>query len=83
MQVSANYSFKLGLRGYHVYRVDWSPYRGENIEFFQEPDNQFDFFVVSGKVAVKIPLQIDHKNIDHVPLEVSRYIFYAIQFMGW
>lgn len=64
----------MGVRGFHVYHVNWKPVIGEALSFFQEPDNIYDC------CAVAVKKDIHDEVIGHVPIEISRHIFYAIQY---
>ena len=50
---------------------------GQNISFRQERDNEYDRFAVCGLVEIsgKIKLII----VDHIPREISRYVWYAME----
>ena len=39
--------FVMGVRGYHVYRKDWSPYVGEHLDLVQDKDNKCDCCAVA------------------------------------
>ena len=69
--------FLTGLRGYQVYRNIWKPYVGQNISFRQERDNKYDRFAGCG--LVKIPGKIELTIVGHIPREISRYVWYAME----
>ena len=78
--VFLKFTFTMGIRGYHVYKKDWTPYIGEKLHFDQENDNQYDCCAVAvvRKSKNPITLEANHKVVGHVPLEISRYIFFAM-----
>ena len=67
--------FNTGFRRIHVYSntVNWRPYVGRKLTFKPEHDK----FAVAGKTMLKgkIGLII----VGHIPRELSRYTWYAIQ----
>ena len=50
---------------------------GQNISFKQERDNEYDRFAVCG--LVKIPGKIELTIVGHIPREISRYVWYALE----
>lgn len=71
-------SFKMGIRGFHVYQEKWKPFIGQELSFVQEADNVYDCFAVAVKTKCKGSLA-PQEIVGHVPLELSRFIFFAIQ----
>jgi hypothetical protein len=71
------YDFFSGLRGYHEYRNFWKPYVGQIITFAQEKNNKYDRYAVSG--SARIPGKIGRVVVGHIPRELSRYIWYALE----
>ena len=66
------------LRGFHVYgpTENWLPYVSQHLTFHQEYGNIHDQFAVVGKV------DLHHRGsviVGHVPREISRFIWYALQ----
>ena len=64
-----------------MYRKDWSPYIGEKLNFDQERDNVYDSCAVA---VTKETFDRDNNRtntqvVGHVPFELSRHIFYALQ----
>ena len=74
-----HFEFLTGLRGFHIYSntVNWKPCKGQKVTFKREHKNPYDKFAVAGKTLLKgkVGLII----VGHVPRELSRYIWYAIQ----
>ena len=74
----AIHRFLMGIRGFHYYRgtgrdLDaWQPFVGECLTFKQEPENQHDQFAVA---VMRDSTQI----VGHVPIEISRIIFFAVE----
>ena len=50
---------------------------GQNISFKQERDNEYDRF--AGWGLVKIPGKIELTIVGHIPREISRYVWYAME----
>ena len=77
--MDVHFEFHTGLRGFHVYSntINSRPYVGQKLTFKREHDNRHDKFAVAGKTMVKgkIGLII----VGHIPRELSRYTWYAIQ----
>ena len=71
-----DYDFCIGLRGYHVYQKIWKPFIGQVITFEQEEKNSHDRFAISG--SAKIPGKIGRVVVGHIPRELSRYMWYAL-----
>lgn len=69
--------FVTALRGYHVYRTDWKPHLKQPLTFKQEKNNEHDRFAVAGQT--KLPGTLSASTVGHIPLEISRYIWYALQ----
>ena len=67
------------LRGFHVYgnTVNWDPFLGELLTFEQEHANPHDQFAVAGQTLLNGRRSI---TVGHVPREVSRYIWYALEY---
>ena len=64
-------------RWYYVYRNIGKPYVQQNISFRQERDHEYDRFAVCG--LVKIPGKIELTIVGHIPQEISRYVWYAME----
>ena len=79
MAMVYHFEFLTCLRGFHIYSntVNWKPCKGQKVTFNREYKNPYDKFAVSGKTLLKgkVGLII----VGHVPRELSRYIWYAIQ----
>ena len=71
-----DYDFCSGLRGYHVYQKIWKPFIGQVITFAREKKRPYDRFAISG--SAKIPGKIGHIVAGHIPRELSRYMWYAL-----
>ena len=67
--------FNTGLRGYHVYRTSWKPFSKQQLTFKQEKDNKHDRFAVAGQTTGTI----FPSTVGHIPIELSRYIWHALQ----
>ena len=72
-----SFDFLTGLRGYHVYRNIWKLYVRQNISFRQERANEYGRFAVC--CLVKIPGKIELTVVGHIPREISRYVWYAME----
>ena len=69
--------FNTALRGYHVYRTSWKPFLKQQLTFKQEKDNNHDRFAVAGQTI--LPGTIFPSTVGHIPIELSRYIWHALQ----
>ena len=79
VQVESTFSFKfrMGLRGYHHYQhtENWKPFRGQRVYLQRELDNEADRLAVTGSVIS----WERYATVGHVPHELSRYIWHALQ----
>lgn len=74
-----SFSFKMGIRGFHFYRSEWKPYYKEELFLERDEDNKHDICAVAVvKHVMNVAGRIEIKTVGHVPLEISRYIFYAL-----
>ena len=75
---SLTFSFRCGLRGYHVYRTTWRPRIDEILSFEHEAENSFDRHAIA---AIKqrrdggLPLE---QVVGHLPKEISRFIKFIL-----
>ena len=69
--------FNTGLRGYHVYCINWKPYLKQQLAFKPEKDNKCDRFAVAGQT--RLPETLFPSTVGHIPIELSRYIWYALK----
>ena len=78
-QISHIFQLPTALRGFHVYKntENWAPYRGERIIFQQERNNPHDRFAVGGQAS--FPGRPRPVTVGHVPREISRHAWYAIE----
>ena len=67
--MAGEFTFSMGLRGFHVYRRNWKPYVGQKIKFVLEKGNVHDDFAVAGNA--KLPGKLIAEVVGHVPLELS------------
>ena len=74
---TGTFDFITGLRGFHVYRDIWKPSLNQFIKFKQERNNRYDRFAVVG--MTKLPGTLAASIIGHMPREMSRFIWYAIE----
>ena len=71
-------TFDMGLRGFHVYRDEWKPYLHQPLKFRVERNNAYDdFAVVAG--FTKLPGVLLPSIVGHVPRELSRYVWFALE----
>ena len=73
----AEIQFVTDLRGYHVYRTKWKPHLKQPLIFKQERNNERDRFAVAGQT--NLPGTLSPSTVGHIPLELSRYIWYALE----
>ena len=76
-QFTLAYEFTTALRGFHVYRSEWTPQLDQSIKFKQELKNPYDKFAVAGQT--NIPGKLCLVTVGQVPKEMSRHIWYAIK----
>lgn len=69
--------FNTGLRAYHVYRTSWKPFLKQQLMFKQEKDNNHDRFAGTGQTI--LPETIFPSSVGHIAIELSRYIWHALQ----
>ena len=70
------YDFCSGLRGYHVHQKIQKPFIGQVIAFAREETNPYDRFAIS--ISAKTPGKIGRVVVGHIPRQVSRYMWYAL-----
>ena len=70
-------TFDMGLRGFHVYRDEWKPYLHQPLKFRVERNNAYDDFAVAG--FTKLPGVLLPSIVGHVPRELSRYVWFALE----
>ena len=61
------------IRGHHVYKLNWTPIVGQNIEVHAEHDNIRDPRAVAPYLDA---------NIGHLPIEFSKTAWYFLQHGG-
>ena len=69
-------SFFCGLRGYHVYQVNWTPTLGEILPTIHERDNAYDRYAIAARR--RLPGQIVESTVGHLPKEISRITRFLI-----
>lgn len=78
-----SFEFTMGIRGFHVYMKDWKPYAKERLELLPERNNKHDPCAVAVIKRSHLPLtrftEASFKVVGHIPVELSRYVFFAIQ----
>lgn len=67
-------SFRSVVRGYHVYRVVWTPVVGEELSTQQEHGNPEDLYAVA---IIK-----SDTTVGHIPREISKTCFHFINHDG-
>ena len=60
-----------------MYRTSWKPFLKQQLTFKQEKDNKHDRFAVAGQTI--LPGSIFCSTVGHIPIELSRYIWHALQ----
>ena len=73
------YQFTTSLRGFHVYynTVNWEPCIGQKLPFNCECNNPHNKFAVCGKTI--LPGKLLNSVVGHVPREIARHIWFALQ----
>jgi len=75
--MSFEFTFTMGIRGYHVYQASWTPSHEDKLTFVQEKDlNKYDPCAVAVKGTFKE--NIAPIVIGHVPVEISRYVYHSL-----
>ncbi len=74
MELEGN--FLCGLRGYHEYRLVWSPTIHEVLRAKQEPNNRHDRYAI----ACVTTTDRTETVVGHLQKEVSRFAFYIINY---
>ena len=74
-----SFEFTTGLRGCYLYstKKHWKPYLQQKITFKREHNNVHDRFAVSGLVTLRGTLA--PVVVGHIPKELSRYVWYALE----
>ena len=60
-----------------MYHTSWKPFLKQQLVFKQEKDNKHDRFAVAGQTILTETLF--YSTVGHIPIELSRYIWYALQ----
>ncbi len=72
------FSFPCGLRGYHEYRLRWTPTINEVLRVSQEPNNRYDRYATI--CLTKVPSTHAEIIVGHLPKELSRFTFYIMYY---
>lgn len=72
--VILRYSFLCGLRGYHQYRLLWTPVLDEILTARPEIGNYFDRYAI----AAYRQFGATERIVGHLPRELSRYLYFII-----
>ena len=67
---SIMYSFKCGLRGFHVYKEVWSPIVGEQLKCCYEINNCYDRHAIAE--TKRLRGRLADFTVGHLPWEISR-----------
>ena len=67
---SITYSFKCGLRGFHVYKEVWSPIVGEQLKCCYERNNCYDRYAIAA--TKRLRCRLADSAVGHLPREISR-----------
>ena len=62
------------VRGYHVYKAEWTPEIGDAFQVKTEEENRHDRFAVA--------VVVNSNVVGHVPREFSKSVFYFIKNNG-
>lgn len=73
---TGTFDFTTGLRGFHVYGDIWKPSLNQVITF-KRGKNRYDRFAVAG--MTKLPGTLAPSVVGHMPRQLSRFIWYAIE----
>ena len=72
--VILQFSFLCGLRGYHEYRLLWTPVIDEILAARPEIGNSFDCYAIAAYKQCGATEQI----VGHLPREISRFMYFII-----
>ena len=67
---SITYSFKCGLRRFHVYKEVWSPIVGEQLKCCYERNNCYDRHAIAA--TKRLRGRLADSTVGHLPREISR-----------
>ena len=70
--------FPCGLRGYHEYRLIWTPTLHEVLTVKQERSNPYDRFAIA--CTTRLPASISDTIVGHLPKEISCHTFFIINY---
>ena len=68
--------FLCGLRGYHVYREEWTPTLNELLCTIHERNNIFDHYAIAARK--RLPGRLVESTVGHLPKEISRVTRFII-----
>ena len=74
--MEVKYSFLCGLRGYHEYRLVWTPSLNEVLPARHEPSNLYDPYAIA--CMKRLPGQLVQSVVGHLPKEIARLTWYII-----
>ena len=72
--VILRYNFLCGLRGYHQYRLLWTPVLDEILTARSEIGNYFDRYAI----AAYRQFGATERIVGHLPRELSKYLYFII-----
>lgn len=70
--------FPCRLRGYHEYRLTWTPTLHEVLTVKQERSNPYDRFAIA--CTTRLPASISDTIVGHLTKEIPRYTFFIINY---
>ena len=68
--------FLCGLRGYHVYKKDWTPRINKVLPAVHEVSNTYDRYAIAAKK--KLPGQLAPSTVGHLSKEISKFTRFII-----
>ena len=75
----SSFTFRCGLRGYHVYRNTWIPNKDEILLVKHEEENPFDRYAIAAVKRDRNPGAQAEKSLDIYPkkyLDLSGFLYY-------
>ena len=72
MTTDISWSFQCGLRGYHEYKVIWTPALNEILPAIHESGNSFDCYAIAARKCLPGTLAVE-STVGHLPKELSRF----------
>ena len=70
------FSFLCGIRGYHEYKLRWTPVANEELAVRHEASNRHDCYALA--VMKRLRGTLADSVVGHLPREISRFLYFII-----